>query len=77
MVETLKSAGEQGVAKAREIDSKYHVIDKAQGGLKSAADKARELNEKHHISDKAGAAVASGWAAFQKRVNGPGPTPSR
>eukprot|EP00035_Acanthoeca_spectabilis_P021054 m.436038 g.436038 ORF g.436038 m.436038 type:complete len:153 (-) comp17931_c0_seq1:135-593(-) len=55
-------AGKAGVAKAKEMDTRYHLIDKAKAGLDTVTKKAVELNEKHHITDKLAAGVMTGAA---------------
>ena len=38
--------------KAKQVDDKYHVIDKTKVAAVKAADKASEINKKHKITDR-------------------------
>ena len=44
----------------REIDAKYHVVDKTKAAAASGVAKAKEMDAKYKITDKAGAAVTTG-----------------
>lgn len=51
------NVGEAGIKKAKEVDSRYHIIDKTKAGLNTVAKRASEFDEKHHITKKASDAV--------------------
>ena len=44
----------------REIDAKYHVVDKTKAAAASGVARAKEMDTKYKITDKASAAVATG-----------------
>mmetsp|Transcript_7717 Transcript_7717/g.19876 ORF Transcript_7717/g.19876 Transcript_7717/m.19876 type:complete len:150 (+) Transcript_7717:23-472(+) len=68
-------AGRAGYSKAKEMDSRYHLLDKAKAGLATMADKAQELNDKHHITDKVAAGVMKGAAKVSELTKPDRPPP--
>eukprot|EP00038_Savillea_parva_P006043 m.161341 g.161341 ORF g.161341 m.161341 type:complete len:164 (+) comp12061_c0_seq1:93-584(+) len=68
-------AGRAGVAKAKQMDSKYHLMDKAKAGFETVARKAHEVNEKHHITEKVTSGVLKGAERVSKMTAGSAPPP--
>eukprot|EP00980_Cylindrotheca_fusiformis_P007347 scaffold1525_cov142-Cylindrotheca_fusiformis.AAC.147 len=46
--------------KAKQMDEKHHIKDKAKAGAQKGLQKMKELDQKHHIKDKAKASMARG-----------------
>eukprot|EP00037_Helgoeca_nana_P038188 m.19299 g.19299 ORF g.19299 m.19299 type:complete len:162 (-) comp9915_c0_seq2:459-944(-) len=68
-------AGKAGIAKAKEMDTRYHLFDKAKAGMDTLSHKAAELNEKHHITDKVAAGVMTGAAKVSAMTADPAAPP--